>query len=241
MKAMVFAAGLGTRLRPLTDHTPKALVKVGGITLLERSLRRLAEAGATEAIVNIHHHPGQMREFISSLRIPGLQVSISDESEALLDTGGGLLHAAWFLREAGHFWLCNADILTDLDLRRLHADHVASGAMATLAVKQRMTSRYLRFDASGRLCGWENEKTGEVKTARECSGQLQKLAFSGIQVIHSGIFQHIRWLGVFSLIDLYLDLAADHAIRAWRDDESIVWDLGKVSEIEKAEEWLRLK
>ena len=157
MKAMVFAAGLGTRLRPLTDHQPKALVNVGGVPMLERVILRLKGAGFDDITVNVHHFGEQIIDFLQTKRYAGVTIHISDERDLLLDTGGGILKAKPFLEGNEPFLVHNADIMTDIDLGALYRHHLAHRAEATLVVSQRNTSRYLLFDAQQRLQGWTNK------------------------------------------------------------------------------------
>ncbi len=165
MKALIFAAGLGTRLRPLTNDRPKSLVEVNGVTLLEIAIRRLIGAGCREIIVNVHHFAEQIIDFIEKNGQFGIQIAVSDEREQLLDTGGGLKKAAWFFDDGQPFLVCNADVLTDMDLAHFYQKHLESHAIATLAVRRRTTSRYFLFDEKMHLCGWQNAKTGEEKLA----------------------------------------------------------------------------
>lgn len=165
MKGMIFAAGLGTRLRPLTDHTPKALIPLGGRPMLERVIERMQLAGVTDLTVNVHHHAAQVIDWLQAHPRRGLILHISDERDELLDTGGGLFHARPFLEEGGPILVHNADILTDVDLTAIVRYHQASQALATLLVARRSTSRYLLFDSQLRLHGWVNKLTGELRPA----------------------------------------------------------------------------
>ncbi|MCF8245648.1 MAG: nucleotidyltransferase family protein [Saprospiraceae bacterium] len=253
MKALLFAAGLGTRLRPLTNDRPKALVEVNGVTLLEVAIRRLVAAGCRELIVNVHHFAEQVIDFIEKKGQFGIRIVLSDEREQLLDTGGGLKKAAWFFDDGQPFLVCNADVLTDMNLARFYQKHLESGALATLAVRQRITSRYLLFDEKMRLSGWKNAKTGENKLAvRQLAVGSQtpiypipqtsylQYAFSGIHAISPGLF---NWLpegeGAFSIIDVYLNAASsgqvigyDHSADAWLD-------VGKPESLGPAAEFLK--
>ncbi|MEL6589254.1 MAG: nucleotidyltransferase family protein [Bacteroidota bacterium] len=226
MKAMIFAAGLGTRLRPLTNDRPKALVEVDGRSLLEWNILRLQAAGYREIVVNVHHFGQRVIDFLASLQLEGMQFYVSDERETLLDTGGGLWQAREFLADGEDFLLCNADILTDLDLAALREQHLQRKALASLSVRQRQTSRYLLFDPDKRLCGWENIKTGERKMSRQQT-ELQQWAFSGHHYLSPRIFPLIAERGVFSIIDLYLRLAKEHDIYAFPDQEANWLDVGK--------------
>lgn len=236
MKAMIFAAGLGTRLRPLTNDRPKALVEIEGVTLLEMVIRRLINFGFTEIVVNVHHFADKVEAFLAEKDHFGISISISDERALLLDTGGGLKHAAPFLQGKEPFLVHNTDILTDLDLSAIYQAHLDSGALATLAVRERPTSRYLLWNEESRLCGWTNITTGEVKMALETAQPLNRLAFSGIHVIDPAIFPLMQDDGPFSIIQTYLSLAGNHTISGFRHDETMWMDLGKIPQLEAAEQ-----
>jgi len=231
---MLLAAGLGTRLRPLTDHTPKALIEVNGTPLLRIAIEYLAHHGFNEIILNVHHHAEQIVRYLKANQNFGHRIFISDETNQLLDTGGGLRKAAWFFNDDQPFLVYNVDILTDLDLGILYQNHLESGALATLAVRNRPSQRYLLFDNENNLCGWQNIKTGETIYAREYGSALQNLAFSGIHVISPEIFKHFISEEVFSLIDLYLQLAGDYPIKGYRHDETRWIDVGKPESLAKA-------
>ncbi|MDX1666055.1 MAG: sugar phosphate nucleotidyltransferase, partial [Saprospiraceae bacterium] len=179
MKAMIFAAGLGTRLRPFTANTPKALIRVEGMPLLEIIIRRLKFFGFNQLVINVHHFADQIEKFLSEKNNFGLEIYISDERDLLLDTGGGL-KKAMPLFESGSFLVCNTDVITNMDLAAFLDRHRRSGALATLAVRDRKSSRYLLFDEKYRLCGWRNEKTAEERLCRTGTRRY-KYAFSGIQ------------------------------------------------------------
>lgn len=234
MKAMVFAAGLGTRLYPLTASKPKALVEVGNITLLERAINKLRKNGAEQILVNVHHFADKMKAFIEERDYFEGTVTISDESEKVLETGGGLKKAAWFFEGGDPFLVYNADIITDFDLSSFYQKHLESGALATLAVRERETSRYLLFDESGQLCGWEHAQKNIIRMARVGHGNLSRKAFSGIHVISPEIFGKMKHEGVFSIIETYLDLASNNKIMAMPHDDSFWLDIGKPESLEKA-------
>ena len=164
MKAMIFAAGLGTRLKPLTDNKPKALVEVGGKTMLELVILKLKEAGFNEIVINIHHFGQQIIDYLKANNNFGLTIHISDERDYLLDTGGGIKKATPFLMGNEPFLVHNVDIFSNVDLRQLYENHLKSGATATLLVSQRKTARHLLFNKENKLCGWHNNETGEVKS-----------------------------------------------------------------------------
>src|ERR1035437_9217352 len=191
MKGMILAAGLGTRLKPFTDLHPKALLKINGKSLLQRNIEYLSSYGIKDIIINIHHFPEQIKEEIASNNGFGCNITFSDESTELLDTGGGLKKAEGFFNDNNPFVVINVDVLTDMDLGAMIKQHNASKAIATVAVSSRETSRYLLFDETGRLCGWKNQKTGEQKMSKETTKHEQK-AFSGIHVISPQIFSFLR-------------------------------------------------
>ena len=226
-KAMILAAGLGTRLRPITDSIPKALVTIDGQTLLEGAIRHLADYGVTEIIINIHHFADQILQFLGHNHNFGLDITISDERNKLLDTGGGLNNVSRFFAGGKPFFVRNVDIVSDLDLHNMMEQHLKSHALATLAVRNRKTSRYFLFDPDHRLCGWTNLKTGENILSIESKMNLEMLAFSGIQVLSPEIFTLITEEGKFSLTSLYLRLAKDHFIKGFQDRGSIWRDVGK--------------
>lgn len=231
MKAMVLAAGLGTRLRPLTNDRPKALVKVGGRTMLEITLERLRAFGVNEAIVNTHHFAEKVREYLAAKENFGMRIEISRE-EVLLDTGGGLKKAAWFFLEGAQeqpFILHNVDVISNIDLGRMARCHQESGALATVAVQARPTKRPLLFDAVGQFRG----RAVLTDTGREPGAQ--ELAFSGIHIISKSIFDKITEDGVFSIIDTYVRLAGEgEKIVAFRADEYFWRDLGRPENVEQA-------
>jgi mannose-1-phosphate guanylyltransferase len=240
MKAMVLAAGLGTRLRPLTDHHPKALVEIGGRTLLEITLSRLRAFGVREVILNVHHFAEMILEFLKTHNNFGMRIEVSCE-EVLLDTGGGLKKAGWFFLEDPAqvdepFLLQNVDVISTIDFRRMVERHQDTKALATLALQQRETSRYLLFDEQLRLCGRRivrEQKEEVVRVSRE----LQPLAFTGIHVISPRLLKLMKEHGVFSIIDLYLRLAGQgENIRGFRADEYYWRDLGKLDQVQQAAE-----
>ncbi len=239
MKAMILAAGLGTRLRPLTNDRPKALVEVAGRTLLEIAVTRLRECGVSEVIVNVHHFSGMIVKYLREKSNFGMRIEVSEE-ESLLDTGGGLKKAAWFFREegpaAGPFLLHNVDVISTIDLRRVLAFHTETQALATLAVEQRQSSRYLLFDEQMRLCGRRLVKERKTELARP-SPQLLELAFSGIQAISPRLLGMLSEDGAFSIIQSYLRLAAEgERIAAYRADGDYWRDLGTPESVARAAE-----
>jgi len=234
---MILAAGLGTRLRPLTDDRPKALVEVAGHTLLEITLRRLQKFGVREVIVNVHHFADMVVDYLKKNDNFGMRIEISRE-EVLLDTGGGLKKAAWFFLEEGHaeepFLLHNVDVLSTIDFRRMAGIHKHNGALATLAVQERETSRYLLFDEQEQLCGRRAGRNQEPEIVRP-SKEKQALAFSGVHVISPRFLRMMAENGAFSIVNSYLRLAGKgEKIIAFRSDESYWRDLGKPENVAAA-------
>jgi NDP-sugar pyrophosphorylase family protein len=239
MKAMILAAGLGTRLRPLTDDRPKALVEVGGRTMLEVTLARLREFGVREVIVNVHYFAEMVVEYLKAHNGFGLRVEVSRE-EKLLDTGGGLKKAAWFFEEGAKadepFLVHNVDVISKIDFGKMLEFHRAQGALATLAVQERETSRYLLFDAQGQLCGRRAGRDGIAEMARE-SGAVTALAFTGIQAISPRLLREMKEEGAFSIIHAYLRLAAQRErICGFRADAYYWRDLGRLESVREAEQ-----
>lgn len=234
MKAFILAAGLGTRLYPLTSDKPKALVELNGVTLLERAIRKVSELNPTEIVVNVHHFGDQVVEFLRKDLNFHLPVLISDEREQLLDTGGAILKAQELLGVREPFLVYNVDILSSIDLKALQAFHQEKKGLATMVVRRRVTDRYLLFNEEMELSGWRNVKTGEEILARKgCS--LSELAFSGIQIVEPGIFDKITESGKFSVIHLYLRLAQQELIYGYHDTSDLWMDLGKPEQLAEAE------
>lgn len=226
MRAMVFAAGLGTRLRPITNEIPKALVDVGGVTMLEAVLRRLAAAGVTEAVVNTHHFHGKIEDHLREKKNFGLKISLSREEEFPLETGGGLKKAAAFFGGGEPFFAYNADVWCEMDLKALYAAHRASGALATLAVRDRQTARALLFDGELNL-------KGRAGDGAPLPAGLRALAFSGIQVLSPAIFGKLTETGVFSITASYLRLAAaGEKVRGFEDRSQFWCDIGNLERLE---------
>lgn len=232
-QAMIFAAGLGTRLRPLTDHIPKALVEVDGKTLLERVILKLQANGVERVVVNVHHFHQKVRRFLAEREF-GTEIIISDESGLLLDTGGGLKHAAHFFDKSKPVLLHNVDVLSGLDSGRMLSFHLDKNALATLFVQKRSSSRYLLFDADMHLAGWKNANTGEEIYTKPANTVSSQLAFNGIHIIDPQIFELMEDKGKFSIIPLYLRLAPQHSIAGFRDDDIHYLDIGKPGSIEEA-------
>ncbi len=236
MKAMILAAGLGTRLKPFTDKHPKALAVVNDKTILQRNVEYLAVFGIKEVLINVHHFADQIINLIKLYKGFGSNISISDETNEVLETGGGIKKAAWFFeKDKEPFVVINVDVLTDMDLGEMITQHKKNNPIATLAVTSRKTSRYFLFDESGHLCGWKNEQTGEEKISRISKKNVQK-AFSGIHIISPEIFPLMKMSGKYSMVDAYLELAKTHTITSFDHSNSKFIDVGKPESILKAGE-----
>ncbi len=245
MKAMILAAGLGTRLRPLTDDRPKALVEINGRTLLEITLLRLRGIGVREVIINVHHFGDMVTDYLKANDNFGMRIEISREDALLRDTGGGLKKAAWFFQQTkgdasieAPFILHNVDVLSNIDLGRMRQAHIQNQALATLAVQDRETSRFLLFDAHQQLCGRRASRTQPTTAVPE--QQPEALAFCGIHIISPRLLSTMMEDGAFSIIDAYLRLAAEgEKIQAFRADEYYWRDLGKPDSVAQAAEDLK--
>ena len=236
---MLFAAGLGTRLRPLTDHTPKALIDVGGVPMLEHVARRLVAAGADRLVINTFHLAEQVEHFVEERGGFGVETRISREQGEILDTGGGLLHAAPLFRRAAPFFVHNADILTDLPLDEMYQAHTRLQPLATLAVMQRSTGRRLLFDGQGLFGRVDDGKQLRIQV-REPVGPVEELAFGGVHVVSPEIFGLMTERGVFSILDPYLRLAGEgNTIRPFRIDGCMWLDIGKPEQLEEARTLMR--
>jgi NDP-sugar pyrophosphorylase family protein len=239
MKALLLAAGVGSRLAPLTDETPKALIPVAGVPMLERALLRLKAAGASSFVVNAHHHAQKVSDFCAELsRRHEVPVSVSREDDLLLDTGGAVKKAAALLRGREPFFVHNADVLTDLDLRALYAAHLESGALATLSVRRRDSGRAYLFDARGRFAGHDDQKAGRTTWAKSPVQDALRLAFDGIHVMSPELLDKMTESGAFSITKTYLRLAGAGAdIRAFRSDRWAWHDIGTPEKLAAAEAW----
>ena len=250
MKALIFAAGLGTRLKPLTDTMPKAMVPIGGKPLLQHLIEKMIAAGFTEITINVHHFAIQIIDFVNTQRIlyPQIQFYISDEREQLLDTGGGIKQAARYLcnstskkeKSDTPFLVHNVDILNNLNLKNFYTRH-ATDSLATLLVSTRTTSRYLLFDATNRLVGWTNIQTGQVKSPYPNLdlSKCQKYAFAGVHIISPALLPYMAgWEGKFSIIDFYLSICDKVKIMGVPDPELRMMDVGKIDVLDKATAFL---
>ena len=237
MRTLIFAAGLGTRLKPLTDTMPKALVPVGGKPLLWHVVKKLESAGITDVVINVHHFADQIIDYVHGQDDFGIKVTFSDERDLLRETGGGIRHARKFL-EGDSFLVHNVDILSNADLLSLYNN----AHTTTLLVSQRQTQRYLLFDDTNRLIGWTNIATGEYKSPYSDIKErpARGLAFSGIQVFHPSLLPLMdSWEGKFSIIDFYLSICDKVDIRCCLDPQLQLLDVGKLDTIAKAEAFLQ--
>lgn len=238
MKAMLFAAGLGTRLKPFTNHHPKALAPVNGKPLLQRNIEYLKGYGISDFIINVHHFADQIQSFLDQHQNFGVNITISREEKEPLETGGGLLYASWFFTDQKlPFLVMNADILTDLNLGEISAYHQKHKPLATLAVTNRKSSRNFLFNDEKILCGWINHSTGETRMARLQEQALIAGAFTCVHIIDPSIFTLIKQTGKFSIIDTYLDLAKNHDIRGYFHNQDCVIDVGRPESIAEAEKY----
>jgi NDP-sugar pyrophosphorylase family protein len=234
MRAMILAAGLGTRLRPLTNNTPKALIKIRDRTLLDIAIDNLLKNGFDKIIINVHHYSEKVIHFISQNKY-NADIIISDESKKLLDTGGGLKKASWFFKDEKPFLLYNVDVISNLNLKNQYQSHLNSKAIATLAVRERNSDRYLLLNSDNNLCGWKNIKTKEVLS--NCSiKNLNPYAFSGIHIIDPKIFTLMPDNDIFSMIDVYLNIMKDNIVSGYVDHDSFWLDVGKPESLMIAEE-----
>ena len=233
MKAMIFAAGLGTRLRPLTNNIPKALVPLNGIPLLELAIRRLKYYGFNEIIINVHHFADKIMAFLEEKNNFDIEIHISNEEKILLDTGGGLKNAAWFLKDEP-FLVVNADIVTSLNLAEMVKFHQEHSFLATLAVQTRESSRQMMFNDQNLLSGWKNHQTGEEIISRQIENPTF-YSFSGIHVINPEIFELMPEEEIFPIMPFYLSVASNKQIGAFDHTGDIWEDVGKLNAIEKTE------
>lgn len=236
MEALVFAAGLGTRLKEQTQNKPKALVLLAGKPLLQHVIERMKSFGIDHIVINVHHFADQVFEFIASNQSFGIQIDISDERDLLLDTGGGLKKAGHFFSGNEPILIYNVDVISNFDLNNLLEFHRLNNALATLVVRQRETSRYLMFDENMLLSGWKNFSSGETIVSREDSfANSRPFAFSGIHIVQPEILDLITEEGKFPIMDLYLRLAKFQKIKGYLDQSDLWMDLGKPDQIIEAE------
>lgn len=236
MNAMIFAAGLGTRLRPLTDNCPKALVKIGNYTLLEIALNKMVRLGIKKVVVNVHHFASQIIDFISQYHSYGMEILISNESNQLLDTGGGLLKAAPFFDKGSQILIYNVDVITNANIEGLIENHNKENNLATLLVQNRDASRYLMFDENNLLCGWKNPKTGEEKWVT-LPQPSKPMGFNGVQIINYKLLTLINAKNSFPIIPVYLQLAESQRIGGWSNWEGDWFDAGTPEKVNNVSEF----
>ena len=245
MKAMIFAAGLGSRLKPLTDTMPKAIVPVAGCPMLEHVILKLKASGFTEIVINIHHFGEQIIDFLKTNNDFGLTIHISDERDRLLDTGGGIRKARLFFENSGEpFLVHNVDILSDMNLKELYDFHMQSGSVATLLASRRTTSRYLLFNTERKLRGWINKDTGQVTPEgfHYDESLYREYAFSGIHVFSPAVFRLMeapRWEGKFSIMDFYLATCGQTDYSGYLAEKLELIDIGKPETLARAEEFVK--
>ena len=241
MNAFIFAAGLGTRLKPLTDSMPKALVPVGGKPLLAHVIEKLKAAGCKKIVINIHHFGEMIIDYVKSQNNFGVEILFSDEREMLLETGGAIKHAVDLLGDEP-FLIHNVDILSNVDLKALIAAHSKADSAATLLVSKRNSTRALLFSPEGNLTAWTNKTTGEVKTPYESVdiATLEEFAFSGIHIFSPRLFKYFgAYPEKFSIIDFYLNTCKDEKIKAYTQEGLQLLDVGKLDSLERAEGFVK--
>ena len=229
---MLFAAGLGTRLRPITDTIPKALVKIGDTSLLEYAIRKLMHYGFNEVCINVHHFPDMIINYLEDNNNFGAKITISDERDLLLDTGGGLKKAAPFFTGTDPFLVYNVDIVSDINLGEMLQYHNTRKPLCTLAVREINSHRYFLFNDKDELCGWRNDKTGEEIISKEAETYISR-GFSGIQIMEPETLNYLPGKNIFSLVELYLQLAKEKRLLAFNHEKDFWSDAGSVSELEK--------
>ena len=234
MKAMILAAGLGTRLRPLTDGATKALVPFHGVPMVEGVIRKLYGAGIREIVVNVHHFAEDVTSFLKGINIEGLTLHISDESSQLMDTGGAILQAREFFSGEKSFLVHNVDVYTNLDIAGLIEAHMKDDSLVTIAVKKRTTSRSLLFNSENVLSGWRHNETGEERFLPDKPENLQDFGNSCVQVIDTELFETYPDTKPLNLVQMFLDLAADHKIRAYIHNQDYWYDLGRYESFQQA-------
>jgi NDP-sugar pyrophosphorylase family protein len=239
MKAMIFAAGLGTRLGSYTQHTPKALVEVAGKPMLAHVVERLKQAGVTSIIINLHHFADKIKAWVAAENNFGIEIKFSDETAQLLDTGGGLLKARWFFDDGQPFVVHNVDVLSNINILAMLQQHNVSHALTTLFVQKRRSTRYLLFDAAMLLRGRHDTRNNQTTFSTDQHNNLHQLAFNGIHILNPAIFDHFAQSGAFSIIETYLSLAGNHTIKGFRDDEAVYLDIGKPDALQEAQQLLR--
>ncbi|MGC9150316.1 MAG: nucleotidyltransferase family protein [Microbacter sp.] len=241
MKAMIVAAGLGTRLQPLTNEIPKALVPLNGKPLLQGVCEKLIKAGFNEIIINVHHFPDQIIQFVHQHDDFNIRIAFSDERNQLLDTGGAIKKAAWFFDDQLPFLIHNVDVVSDIDLKAFYDEHSARHADALLLVNQRTTHRHLWFDESGQLKAWSNDTTKAFKSSFDEVDltRCQPLAFGGIHIMSPSLLEEMsQWEPTFSIIDFYLSTAKHRRIVGYPNNNMTWFDVGTIDKLKTAEAWI---
>jgi NDP-sugar pyrophosphorylase family protein len=239
MKAMILAAGKGTRLGKVTESIPKALVEINGKTALQYAVEKCSAHGFTDIIINVHHFADMVEEEVKKLNKMGFRISVSDEREMLLETGGGLYKARDFF-DKSPFLIYNVDIVSDFDLSALYQFHLAKKGLASLAVRKRPGKRFYLVNDSGRLCGWRNIETKEEILSVKTTEDLHEIAFSSMHILEPKIFNYMHE-GIYTMTDLYLKLASDHNIYTFRDDSGYWGDIGTPESLEYIRKLLKIK
>ncbi|MFA5656995.1 MAG: sugar phosphate nucleotidyltransferase [Dysgonamonadaceae bacterium] len=241
MKAMILAAGLGTRLKPFTNSTPKALVPILGKPVIEHVILKLKKQGFNEVIINIHHFGDQIIDFIKSKNYFDIRIEFSDERDKLLDTGGAIKKASWFFDADESILIHNTDIISDVNLSAVYDNHIQNKAMATLVVNERKSSRYLFFDENNNLKGWVNEKSGKTISSSDYNPlKHHKLAFFGIHVLSGSAVSYMKdFPDKFSIIDFYLSICDKNSVHAFLANDNYMVDVGKLESLDRAEEFLK--
>ena len=235
MKAMILAAGFGTRLKPYTDHKPKALIKINGTPMLELLIKKLISFGINDIIINVHHFAEKIIAFLKSKNNFGINIQLSIETQ-ILGTGGGIKKAAYFFENGQPFLVHNVDIITNVDLNEFYRQHIEKKHLATLAVKKRETSRYFKVDQYNLICGHVNKKNNIARIVKQPTGTTHALAFSGIHIISPQIFPFITKQGFSSIVDVYLKLIkAGYTIGVYRMDDCYWKDLGRIENVKEVE------
>ncbi len=235
MKAMILAAGFGTRLKPLTDNTPKALIEVNNVPIIELQILKLVSLGFNDIIINVHHLAEKIIGFVKSKNWENANIEISIE-ENILETGGGLKKAAWFLRDDEPFLVHNVDVITNLNIHKMMKAHNDSKALSTIAVQRRKTTRYFLIDEGNNLCGWKSKEKGQTLIKRKPIGELSEFSFMGVHIVSPEIFQFMPEEDKFSLIDLYLTLSENsQTIKAFESGNCEWLDIGRKENLSRAD------
>lgn len=239
MKALILAAGLGTRLKHLTANNPKALVEVSGKPLLEIVVDNLKKSGIMDIIINVHHFAEQIVDFVKLKNNFGINIEISDETSLLLDTGGGIKKASWFFEGQKDFLVHNVDVISGIDFQKMYKFHSENNSFATLAVKKRDTARYFLFDSNNELCGWENIKENNRLLSKSFTDSFTQLAFSGIQILSTEIIKYLVDTEPNSITHSYLALSKTNKVIAYPHDSDYWFDLGRPENIAEAENFFK--